>query len=434
MSWILRQLPPPVFVDLVWERHRSPLVAALTVLRFLGFIYVSFVLSGLVNASKYCSDCDDASMSARTEIVFMLLQATSVLTAALASCTANSGYWVPFAVITGIAYLGVMGSQEFTHCAHLIATRTGDVDAIAVVVTGTIDLAFAVLSVIALSMWAYAEWGATRAAGRVYLARGGEPVGAAPAAAPQSAVDKVIYGIRVAPLRHHIAATLAFTFCLTATIALAILGQQQADAVVTQWWSPFVTQFNEFVDLYKALPAPEPGPYAELVAFIPPFINGIADVINGAGRLITVTIIEALQSAVVGASIACVVAIVSMTWSYVVIGFDHSALEAFFANHPRGSAAPQLDPAVVATASTEARAAPTGGFATALLKSDGMKHADDKAGGSGVTREPGAPSASGGCCRRPILFLDELTGTPDVSSDAFTYFNAFTYTSLYTIK
>ena len=34
-----KALPPPVFVDLVWERHRSPLVAALTTLRFLGFMH-----------------------------------------------------------------------------------------------------------------------------------------------------------------------------------------------------------------------------------------------------------------------------------------------------------------------------------------------------------------------------------------------------------
>lgn len=423
-----KALPPPVFVDLVWERHRSPLVAALTTLRFLGFIYLTLVVNNLVDASKYCADYRGASMPGSTQDSLAAALAVFVLSSALASCRANSSLWVPVAVVSGLAYLAVLGSQEFTHCVSLMQAGIGDTDGITVVATATIDLVFSVLTVVALVWWAHDEWMAHVAAAGAQPLPVTDVAPPAPVPPPVGALGKVLHGLRVAPLRHHIAAALAFTFCLTATIAIAILGQQQADVVVTQWWNPFVEQFNELVALYDTLPLPDaPGPYNTFYYFVPGFVDGAADIINSAGAYVTISILEALYSTVIGASIACVVAIASMSWSYHIICDDFVALDAWFTAHPGVVAEAAADPTVAAMARDASDRA------AGLLSPLSQAEAGAKADAGGARVEPGAPGP--GCCSRPNLFLDSaLGGTPDVSSPAYTYFNAFTYASLYAIK
>ena len=365
-------------------------------------------------------------MSSSADAGYMTSQALFILSAGLASCKANSILWVPVAIVSGVVYLCVMDSLEFTHCASLIASKIGDADRIAVVTTATIDLVFSVLTILALLAWAY----------HYRLARGAPPAAVARVSPvrPTSHLDKVLRGVHVAPLRHHIAATLAFTFCVSATIALAIFGQQEA-VVVAGVWSSFVDSFNVFIDEYNAAYPNGPPPGNPVLALLPTIITPIINVTNMYGEFVTIAVIELLWSAVIAASIACVVSVVSMSWSYHVICDDHAALEDFFANRPRDDALP--NPAGVAgmagTAVVQDVSASVAGSLTATLSGSPAIHTDAPVGNGTDGVAPPATGSSCCLCRRPTLFLDN-NGTPDVSSNAFTYMDAFPYAALYSIK
>ena len=395
----------PVFVDLVWERHRSPLAAGLTVLRLLGFVYVQ-IISQYVDAGRYCADFAGKPMSDAQALTLDVLQGASVLTSALAACTANSFLYVPIALVLGILYLGIAGSFEFVHCTSLMNVGTGDANAIATISTATIDLTFTVLTVFGLLIVSYDKLISY------------EPKISASAAIATGVFGKVAYGMRIAPLRHHIAAALAFAFCLTATIALAIVGQQQADSVIYDYWDPFIRAWNVLVDYWLAAIASDPQPdfppeWQQLINMIPHFIQRGSEMIDTFGVAITVTILDALYSTVVGASISCVVVVISLSASYYVIGEDHAALDAFFA------ARVQSTQRAVLNADGETEESTASGISEELL------NGDVDVSEAGTQRQ---------CCRRPKLFLDGNGGTPDVSSDAFTYMSAFPYASLYAIN
>ena len=47
----------PVFLDLVWEQHRSPLIASITVLRLFLFVYVYLLLGAYYELLDPFSTC-----------------------------------------------------------------------------------------------------------------------------------------------------------------------------------------------------------------------------------------------------------------------------------------------------------------------------------------------------------------------------------------
>lgn len=452
---------------------------AITVLRFLKALYLLVVLNSQINLSRSCLDfVEDASnLQAETDISD-IMEGIFVLGAALASCKANSFIWAFVAALpAGVIYLGLFGRYEYAACASLIRAATGDPDAIARVIDRTFDLVLSVAT-IAMLLWIIASdygfvgrvsgVGPTTSKqeaselelGDAYASQDGNiisssmsgendlterltasdndapfsvpvpdgahsPPAQLPTAGSVSADDhiasgsvnikawigKAVKGAKIAPLRHHIASVLAFFFCLAVTIVMCIMGPILAERLVFGFWNPAVDMFNSLVDEEVAL-GPTIDQYPPTVQTFfnvaTSFTNKLADLINTYGIMFVNSLIDMLFSLYISSALSCCTVIVSMSASYVYIYEDHCRLDDAIPGRGRKNKAASDEPRLTVEEAQQLTARPD---------------------------EPPLPSRFACCCRgtRPRTFLPG-TETPDVTSDAFSYFSAFNYSSLYAIK
>ena len=214
---------------------------------------------------------------------------------------------------------------------------------------------------------------------------------------------RVWAGAQLAPMRHHIAALLALTFCLAVTIVISVMGPAWANMLINDIWKPFVNTFNEFSDALNDVNANinlYPALVQNLAQLATSIINSSADIINSYGILVLVILYNAVTAFYTAAAFSCAIVVLSMSASYAYIYDDFQRLD---------------------------RALPK-----RLVAKDPMS------GEPGMVEQEPLIEKSGdkdkGCCKgRPPTFLPG-TETPDVASAAFSYMNASNYASLYAIK
>lgn len=453
-AW-LRTRRLPVVVDLVWEEHRSPVIAAITVLHLLGFVYVTLVLKSYVDSSRFCSDVVGAPLPPAATACVTVVQAALLVTAALAACKANSFAWVHAALAAGFAHLLLMGAVEYPHCTALMLHGVAEADAIGVVMTSTVDLAFTVVTVAALLLIELDAWrrGATAGAPVAQAladdddsaASGGGGAAGAPPPAAIAALAAVLHGARVAPLRHHIAAALACTFCLAATVLLGVTGARAADAINTDWWGAYVGEYNQLVAAYDASPLPPGSPLADL---LPIFLATAGRLLAAYGAPAAAAAAQLLRAAVVGAALSCVVVVASTAYSYAVIGEDYAVLDALLARRAAVAAAvptsalplppqpsepsPQPGDAEAGGGASPAPAAFEAAVGGGRDGGDGRPAASTPAASLQLPQSPQPLHPAVGLFVRPPLVL--ACGAPDIASPRVSYFSAFSYASLYAVN
>ena len=442
----------PVFVDLIWERHRSPLIAAITMLRLLQAIYLSTVFDAYIDAStRTCADYAGDDVPFGTDTALTVLQLVFTISAALVACRANSWRWMWLACPTGIAYLCALVILQFRSCASLINANIGDANGIAVVSVTTIDLACSVMTLGALLVLTL-----DMRSGRTHVpalptsyppsptpdwgAQSAKEGGTAPPAADPLSLSwyvKVARGAAVAPLRHHIAVVLAFFFCLIATILMGVLGPIAAKIILLDYWNPFADDFNAVTEaVYNSgLPSPD-SPYYTMYKTVVSFLKLAPDIINKVSYVVVDLPLQLLYAAVLGASVACVVVVVSMSASYAMIHDDNTRLAAALCTSSSGSGG-KTDPADDDEGGGESNpfVKHASDSDASLLRSEGgVSSRDDEMGADKSSGAAAANCVVEYCCTTRRVFLSSNHGTPDVASSAFAYTHAFTYTSLYAIK
>ena len=450
-AWDLakRHLQLPVFADLVWERHRSPLIAAVTVLRILKFVYVYLVFYLAFDLFDVTATCASATGAVTIEDavnaqdVLLVMFAAS---AAMAACRANSLRWILLALPSGFVYLIIFVLYEFSACGQLMRDGVGDVSAIVAVVNNTLDIALTILTLVALLWMALADRAPTAHGGgtkpaaasllEAYAAVGGddssgfqlargEPanhtaleakesaathVGSegASGAAAASWATRVARGAQLAPLRHRIAAVIGFVLCLAATIVLGVLGPPTATYARDKVWNPFVDTFNTVnreVNEVRSNPSiydPLPGLVRDAIDTTISVLNSSVDPINNLGIPLVIAFHDVVTSVWLGACVSCVVVVLSMSASFAFIYDDFARLNDALPGKTRG----------LHMASWRDSPAPPAGNETQSLPVE-------------------APPPT--WCNRAPTFLPG-TETPDVASPKFSYSLAFTYPFLYAIN
>lgn len=472
----------PVFVDLVYERHRSSLIAAISVLRLLIWLFLEFVVPRVATLD-YTTTCAErtGTLSPAAASTTEALYISFVISSALASAYANTFRWVYVGLALAGPYLGLLVKTEFVPCCTLIADGTGDGNAITTIVVVTFDVTFTSLTLLAL-MWlvllgdAPRQDGGDGGAGRASLLLSGRrssggwlhdpkavlaAAGAGlPACIPDS-VRRIVMGAHVAPLRHIVASTLAFTFCLAVTIVAAILGPQQAEKLISDVWNPAVDQYNHFYSMVvEAIHGPAfptlPLEIQEMTHVALDFADRIADFMNNEGIAVLGVAYNIITFASIGASMSCVVILLSMSASYKYIYEDYIALDDVVPKLPVAEADAASKPLVANDDGGTFQPPPD--FADHNLESGSGKDFDGLAKEHPLTRyqsiplpgvQPGAASSAAAasarscgtscgaciaCCTPGRTVLRGTNGTPDITSTAITFFAAFNYASLYVIN
>jgi hypothetical protein len=230
----------PVFVDLVFENHRSRTVGFLTALRPLLALFVGLG-AGVVSLPGSCVDAlptPPPGVSAGSVIVFI----AAYILAALASHRAHPRRLLAPALVVGVGYVAQQVATELPACARVAGSSIASVR----VFLSVADLLFTVVNCACLA-WLIAEdpraaLGAPPLIHEAYVPRLPAALArldAAVAAAGGSAVEPpknswsgwardVARGALVAPLRHHLAITLTLVFVTWAPVGLSLLAASYA--------------------------------------------------------------------------------------------------------------------------------------------------------------------------------------------------------------
>ena len=392
----------PVVADLVFEDSRSPLIAAITALRVLLFTYAYGLLasSGLFAPGLTCPEALGAPQPA-TEAAAVALFLVFTGLAALAASRAQSRRLVPPALAAGVAHLALLSAVELPACDALVrggGTAAGSGSdgsrAVAAVALNAVDAALSIATLGCLAMIfaedppaalgrgppQETEARASRGLVNVAALRDNAASGAGPSSATSWA-GRTILGLRVAPLRHNLAALLAASFIISATVVAGTTSAlvRQYEPVLSSLLSPF-------------------------------FAHAISDT---------------LLSVFVGALLSCAFALVSIAASYAPIADDLAASAAAPAMPSAAENAPGVsvgaeDFRSAATPAAEPAATAASPLAMPLF------------GGAA------AAASGGGTAAAVISFLMQSPGTPfkddgalDFEGEFFSIAGASAYTALY---
>lgn len=328
----------PVFLDLAWECNRSPLIAAITALRLLLFVYVYYLASqvyDLFNTGLTCSLVRGAAPTT-ADVVTNAFLFISALLSALAANRGQSRAWLSPALLFTAIYAVLVLSTQAPSCFALMSASVGDADGIVTVVLSVFDAAFTLATFGALAMLVRDDPGAAigRPAGPECSASAGSmsevrasversrSIAAPGTGAFALWLTDVYRGALVAPLRHHLAVLLSVVFCLTVTIVSSILSASSREWQINSWGA-FVDTYNEVAEAYNKQDSSAMSPIEFTFYNV---VGQMLDVVYSAATSWGFTAIDGITdlmwSVTVGASVACVLVVVSVSMSYVHLYTD----------------------------------------------------------------------------------------------------------------
>ena len=409
----------PVFVDLVWEYNRSPLISLILCLRWLQFMYIFFLggiiyelfdpsltCSAVLAASRGESESDvDSSKDIATTVFFFMF----ILSSCFASSRAHSRAWTLPALLSSLVYLGLTAGTQLPACSTLISQNIGDPSGIVSVVLHVLDAFYTSVMIAALT-WLCLEDPPALLSGidreayvfrvRDFLSRNYVKI------EDLAWSTRARYGVFVAPMRHIVSTILALIFCVTATIvagvASGIYKNQQIDL-----FQSLVSTFHECVNAYNSTQPifdQLPTEAQELFHYAGTLLGKMEDGINDWGFPLITAVSDALWSLSAGAVIACVMIVASLSATFAAIYDDHVAISKV-------------------TFSAASSASPDGTTVSLIQK--------------GTGDQPGEAARPPSCCARfwstSQAFLADGT-TINIAGPSFSYMSAASYTALYLIN
>jgi len=432
----------PVFCDLVFEAHRSPLIAAITAVRAFLFIYVTVLIgseNGLFDPAATCASARGTPPSDAAATAEVVLFALFTALAALAACRAQSRRWLVPACAAGAAYAGLSFSTQLPACVALMAARVGAVSGIVAVVLATLDFAMTAATLAALAALvaedpaaalgapAAADAPRARAALDKRRAQGGAGARAPGGARASWAawLGDAAAGAAVAPLRHHLAVGLATVFCVAAAVA-AGEASKAFRGIEEDWWSRFVDDFNGVGAAIDSLRPSIEGQEALVQALFETaerVYDALLAFIDSYGYRVLLAIYDFLWALTAGASLACVLVALSTAQSYVAILDDFARLAA--AGAAAGEAAPLLAP---------------GGAGGGGEGGGGNGGGADGAAAAASAAAPllpaaaGAPAAAAGCCGGGAAAQPFAADGATLNAAFFSLRKAAPYTALFIVN
>lgn len=429
----------PVFLDLVWEEHRSPLIASITVLRLFILVYVYLLLAfgyGLFNPLKTCADVRGARIDSDADGATFFLYFFSTALAALASCHAQSRVWLTPALLCTATYAILVLVTQAPSCVALMSASVGDADGIVVVILAVFDIVFTLLALVSLVMLVLQDPGAAigrpasaiEASGGVSHVRSSveraRKVVALGSGAAAQWLATVYRGILVAPLRHHLAVILAVTFCLSTTIVCAILSTSSR-----QWQESAFDQFrifyNTLAEAYNdaAVDRNDDNPViGSLLGAAKNILDFAYDATMSFGLPAIQASCDVLWASSVAAIIACVLVVVSVSMSYAAMFADWARLA-------EQALPSELEPLKSTAARSDVETGETLG--APLLEEPGEQSKRPSPPSAGAT-SPIARFVTACVSLAPVYCADGFT--LNLTGGAFSYLNAASYAALYVMN